>query len=232
MLVTVLPYVAGIVPPLRSWALRRLLPRFHGTATAGSALLGWVSPVQFNGVAIYSPDGTLVATMNRLQGDRPLWKYLFHGVRSKNSDEPENETASQVVTFATTEIRPRGRSQTAVGGLEQRTVRSVSAPRDRYTWLSPMASPREDRRFPPYKLRIDSPCRLFPLIRLRNRRLPHFPRCCPISSRSSDQSGRKLRRRRRRGKPEPQPGDPGRPESQPGNLGHPRAAFTETRGRR
>jgi len=76
LLIAAAPYLAAM-RPFRDMVLRAALPPLHGTATARSASLGWFSPISFEGIEIRSPDGEPVVSIDRFQGDRPLWRLLF-----------------------------------------------------------------------------------------------------------------------------------------------------------
>ena len=76
LLIVAAPYLAGM-RPFRDMILRAALPPLDGTATARSASLGWFSPICFEGIEIRSPDGEPVVSIDRFQGDRPLWRLLF-----------------------------------------------------------------------------------------------------------------------------------------------------------
>ncbi len=58
-------------------------------------------------------------------------------VWSKKCDEHENQAACRVATTGVMEIPPTPRWGATDGGLEYRTARSVSGPRDLSVWLSP-----------------------------------------------------------------------------------------------
>ena len=75
VLVAVFPWLAAR-EPLRTWMLRAVLPKIHGTVSVGSASLGWLSPIRFEQIEIRSSDGTPTVTIPLLAGDRPLWQYL------------------------------------------------------------------------------------------------------------------------------------------------------------
>ncbi len=62
--------------PLRTWMLRAVLPKIHGSVSVGAASLGWLSPIRFEQIEIRSPDGVPTVIIPLLAGDRPLWRYL------------------------------------------------------------------------------------------------------------------------------------------------------------
>lgn len=75
VLLAAFPYIAAR-QPFRDVMLRAVLPEVNGTATAGGASLGWLSPVEFRDIEIRSPDAAPVVTVPTFRGDRPLWRYL------------------------------------------------------------------------------------------------------------------------------------------------------------
>jgi hypothetical protein len=77
-MVGIAPYVVASSQPLRDWALRLVLPKLQGSATAASVSLSWQTPVAFSDIVIRAPNGALVAEIDQLRGDLPLWRYLFH----------------------------------------------------------------------------------------------------------------------------------------------------------
>jgi hypothetical protein len=74
--VGLLPHLASI-GPVRDFLFRVALPRIDGSVHAGSARLGWFSPIQFENVEIRSRDGEPAVSIARLVGDRSLWRMIL-----------------------------------------------------------------------------------------------------------------------------------------------------------
>ena len=74
--IALLPSLASI-GPIRDLLLRVALRNVDGSVHAGSAELGWFSPIHFTDIAIRSSDGQPVVTVDQLQGNRPLWQLVF-----------------------------------------------------------------------------------------------------------------------------------------------------------
>jgi hypothetical protein len=77
LLIALAPYLAS-VGIFRETLLRAVTPPIHGSVHCGGASLGWFSPIQFDEIEIRSADGAPVVAVDRLQGDRPLWKMLVN----------------------------------------------------------------------------------------------------------------------------------------------------------
>jgi hypothetical protein len=77
LLIALAPYLAS-VGIFRETLLRAVTPPIHGSVHCGGASLGWFSPIQFEKIEIRSTDGAPVVAIDRLQGDRPLWKMLVN----------------------------------------------------------------------------------------------------------------------------------------------------------
>lgn len=73
------PWVAARTA-LRDTVLREFVRDWPGPATAGSARLGWLTPVEFHDVRLTSPNGNITIEIPSLVATEPLWVFAFtHG---------------------------------------------------------------------------------------------------------------------------------------------------------
>jgi hypothetical protein len=75
LLIAAAPYLASM-GLFRDTLLRAVMPPIDGTVHCGGASLGWFSPIRFDAIEIRSTDDAPVVAIERLEGNRPLWKML------------------------------------------------------------------------------------------------------------------------------------------------------------
>jgi hypothetical protein len=77
LLIAMAPYLASM-GLFRNTLLRAVMPPIHGSVHCAGASLGWFSPILFQEIEIRSADDAPVVTVDRLEGNRPLWKMLLN----------------------------------------------------------------------------------------------------------------------------------------------------------